>query len=99
MAHTDPAAQRVRNDRATQAVLDANALRISRLRACCAPLAVVGVGEAHSPDLCSSCKLIAASLNKPRSSSDALPRADLPGAASAGSGDNCSQPLFKAVPR
>jgi hypothetical protein len=99
MAHTDPQGQRLRNDRAKQAVLDANALRISRLRACCAPLAVVGVGDAHSPDLCPSCKQIAASLNKPRSSSDALPCADLPGAASAGSGEICSQPLFKAVPR
>jgi hypothetical protein len=99
MAHTDPAAQRLRNDRAKQAVLDANALRIGRLRACCAPLAVVGVGEAHSPDLCPSCKQIAVSLNKPRSSSYALPCADLPGAASAGSGDNRSQPLFEALPR
>ena len=99
MAFTFPLEQKQRNARAEQAVLDANALRISRLRSCCAPLAVVGVGEAHSPDLCPSCKQIAASLNKPRFSSDALPRADLPGAASAGSGDNCSQPLFEALPR
>jgi hypothetical protein len=62
MAHTDPAAQRARNNRAKQAVLDANALRIGRLRSCCAPLAVVGVGVAHSPDLCPSCKSHAAAL-------------------------------------
>jgi hypothetical protein len=99
MAHTDPAAQRARNDRATQAVLDANAVRIGRLRACCAPLAVVGVGEAHSPDLCPRCKQIAASLNKPRPSSDALPCATFPGAALAGGGESCSQSLFVGQPQ
>jgi hypothetical protein len=94
MAHTDPASQRARNNRAKQAVLDANALRISRLRACCAPLAVVGVGIAHHPDLCGECKALATALNKPRSSSDGLPCATLPGANSAGSGESCSQPFF-----
>jgi hypothetical protein len=62
MANTNPIAQRERNARAEQAVLDANALRIARLRACCAPLAVVGVGVAHSPDLCGECKKHAAAL-------------------------------------
>jgi hypothetical protein len=42
--------------------LDAAAFRIGRLRACCAPLAVVGVGVAHSPDLCPSCATDAAAL-------------------------------------
>ena len=93
MAHTDPASQRLRNNRAKQAVLDANALRISRLRACCAPLAVVGVGIAHQPDLCGECMAIAAALSNP-SSFDGLPCATLPGANSAGSGESCSQPFF-----
>lgn len=62
MAFTFPAEQRERNERAREAVLDANAVRIARLRACCAPLAVVGVGVAHSPDLCPSCKSHAAAL-------------------------------------
>jgi hypothetical protein len=62
MANTNPDQQRERNARAEQAVLDANAFRIGRLRSCCAPLAVVGVGVAHSPDLCPSCKSHAAAL-------------------------------------
>ena len=62
MANTNPIAQRERNARAEQAVLDATALRIGRLRSCCAPLAVVGVGIAHSPDLCGECKKHAAAL-------------------------------------
>jgi hypothetical protein len=62
MANTDPIAQRERNARAEQAVLDAKAFRIGRLRACCAPLSVVGVGVAHSPDLCPRCKVDAAAL-------------------------------------
>jgi DNA (cytosine-5)-methyltransferase 1 len=37
--------------------------------------------------------------DNPRPSIDGLPCATLPGAASAGSGDNCSQPLFEALPR
>lgn len=99
MALSFPTEQRARNNRAKQAVLDANALRISRLRACCAPLAVLGIGDAHSPDLCGECKALAASLNKPRPSSDALPRADIPGAALAGSGESCSRPFFVDLPR
>jgi len=62
MAFTFPAEQRERNERAREAVLDATAFRIGRLRACCAPLAVVGVGIAHSPDLCGECKKHAAAL-------------------------------------
>ena len=62
MANTNPIEQRERNARAEQAVLDARAFRIGRLRACCAPLAVVGVDVAHSPDLCDSCKSHAAAL-------------------------------------
>ena len=62
MANTNPEQQRAINARAEQAVLDARAFRIGRLRACCAPLAVVGVGVAHSPDLCDSCKSHAAAL-------------------------------------
>lgn len=62
MANTNPEQQDAINARAQQAVLDANAVRIGRLRACCAPLAVVGVGVAHSPDLCPSCKSHAAAL-------------------------------------
>lgn len=62
MALTFPDQQRERNARAEQAVLDAKAFRIGRLRACCAPLAVVGVGVAHSPDLCRSCAIDAAAL-------------------------------------
>jgi DNA (cytosine-5)-methyltransferase 1 len=37
--------------------------------------------------------------NNPRPSIVGLPCASLPGAASAGGGDNCSQPLFEALPR
>ena len=62
MANTNPDQQRERNARAEQAALDAAAFRIGRLRACCAPLAVVGVGVAHSPDLCPSCATDAAAL-------------------------------------
>ena len=62
MANTNPEQQREINARAEQAVLDARQYRISRLRACCAPLAVVGVGIAHSPDLCGECKKHAAAL-------------------------------------
>lgn len=62
MANTYPEAQRAINARAEQAVLDATPIRISRLRLCCAPLAVVGVGIAHSPDLCARCKADAAAL-------------------------------------
>jgi hypothetical protein len=62
MANTNPEQQREINARAEQAVLDATAFRIGRLRACCAPLAVVGVGIAHSPDLCGECKKHAAAL-------------------------------------
>ena len=62
MANTNPEQQRAINARAEQAVLDATAFRIGRLRACCAPLAVVGVGVAHSPDLCGECKKHAAAL-------------------------------------
>lgn len=62
MANTYPEQQREINARAEQAVLDATAFRIGRLRACCAPLAVVGVGIAHSPDLCGECKKHAAAL-------------------------------------
>ncbi len=62
MANTNPDQQRERNARAEQAVLDANAVRIARLRACCMPLAVVGVDIAHSPDLCPSCATHAAAL-------------------------------------
>ena len=68
MANTNPIEQRERNARSEQAVLDARAFRIGRLRACCAPLAVVGVGVAHSPDLCPSCAIDAAALRwEPRS--------------------------------
>lgn len=62
MANTYPEQQRAINARAEQAVLDARAFRIGRLRSCCAPLAVVGVGVAHSPDLCRSCATDAAAL-------------------------------------
>ena len=62
MANTNPEQQDAINARAEQAVLDAAAVRIARLRACCAPLAVVGVGVAHSPDLCPSCATHAAAL-------------------------------------
>lgn len=62
MANTNPDQQRERNARAEQAVLDARQYRIERLKKCCAPLAVVGVGVAHSPDLCPSCKSHAAAL-------------------------------------
>ena len=50
---------------ATQAVIEnVRQERISRLRACCTPLAVVGVDEAHSPDLCGECKKHAAALRR-----------------------------------
>lgn len=62
MANTNPEQQRAINARAEQAVLDAKAFRIARLRACCMPLAVTGVGIAHSPDLCPSCAIDAAAL-------------------------------------
>jgi Ni,Fe-hydrogenase I large subunit len=62
MANTNPKQQDAINARAEQAVIEAKAIRISRLRACCAPLAVVGVGIAHSPDLCLSCRTHAAAL-------------------------------------
>lgn len=62
MANTDPLAQIARNERAHQAVIDAMPYRIRRLRACCAPLAVVGVGVAHYPDLCPTCRADAAAL-------------------------------------
>lgn len=93
MANTSPIEQRLRNNRAAQAVLDAHAFRISRLRACCAPLAVVGVGIAHQPDLCGECMAHAAAISNP-SFFDGLPCASLPGANSAGSGESCSQPFF-----
>lgn len=65
MANTNPEQQRAINARAEQAVIEAWPWRVRAIRDCphkCAPLAVVGVGIAHSPDLCGECKKHAAAL-------------------------------------
>jgi hypothetical protein len=64
MANTDPKAQRAINDRAAAAILEARQFRITRLRACCAPLAVVGVDQTHSPDVCAKCQQDAAAIQR-----------------------------------